>query len=92
MTLKVEHGGSPAGRTGSSQGSPPAGDPPRGGVSPHGDLRAGRGGPREACNYLSMATGRWGRPLGNLLGTTWKKEYYFFFFSLFQSIAGVTRI
>jgi len=71
MTLK-EHGGSPAGRTGSSQGSPPAGDPPRGGVSPHGGLRAGRGGPREACNYLSMATGRWGRPLGNLLGTTWE--------------------
>ena len=46
------------------------------GVSPHGVLHAGRGGPREACNYLSMATARWGRPLGNQVGTTWGKDAF----------------
>ena len=72
MTLRVERGESLAGRMGFSRGLPLAGDLPRGGVS-HGGLHAGRGGPREVCNYLSMATGRWGRPLGNPVGTTWKK-------------------
>ena len=70
MTLKVGHGESRGGRMDFSQGRPPADD----GVSPHGVLHAGHGGPREACNYLSMATARWGRPLGNQVGTTWGKR------------------
>ena len=75
MTLKVGRGESPAVRMDFSQGLPLADGHHHGGVSPHGDLHAGRGGPREVCNYLSMATGRSGRPLGNLVGTTWKKKH-----------------
>ena len=74
VILRVGRGGSPVVRKGFSRGLLLAGDLPRGGVS-HGGLHAGRGGPREVCNYLSMATGRSGRPLGNLVGTTWKKKH-----------------
>ena len=46
-----------------------------GALSPHGDPHVGRGGPRGACNYLSMATARWGRLSGNLADeSTWKKD------------------
>ena len=77
MTLMVEHGESRGGRMDFSQGRPPAdGLHHHDGVSPHGVLHAGRGGPREACNYLSMATARWGRPLGNQVGTTWGKDAF----------------
>ena len=74
MTLRVRRGESPAGRMDFSRGLPLAGAP-HGGVSHGGVLHVGRDGPREAYNYLSMATGRWGRPLGNLADeSTWKKD------------------
>ena len=70
-TLRVGHGESPKERTGFSRGLPGG---HHGALSPHGDPHVGRGGPRGACNYLSMANARWGRPSGNLVGTTWKKK------------------
>ena len=77
MILREGHVGSRGGRKDFSLDLPLAGDHPRHGhgVSHGGVLHAGRGGPREACNYLSMETGRSGRPLDNLVGTTWKKMH-----------------
>ena len=69
MTLMVEHVGSREERMGFSRGRAGVGAWHAGPPGP----RVGRGGHRGACNYLSMATGRWGRPLGNPVGTTWKK-------------------